>query len=48
VLEHASEEMKNNAAVVTVTVQQSGLALLHASRDMKNNATIVTARSQQS
>jgi hypothetical protein len=35
--------MKNNEAVPTVAVQQTGLTLRHALKDMKNNVTIITA-----
>jgi hypothetical protein len=40
--------MKNNAAVVTAAVQQSGLTLWHALKGMKNNVTIITAAVQES
>lgn len=40
-LQHASEEMKNNEAIVTAAVQQNVAALKYASEEMKNNEPIV-------
>ena len=36
-LEHASEDMKNNAPIVMAAVQQNGFALKDAYQEMKNN-----------